>query len=174
MKSLKFIFAAVVVAIATTAMAGADSILYWMVDSPFNTYKDEYSDFTYVKVLAVDRNEPEGASYLNVWDPNKSDTHVQRAYDLPSAGYSTGGIYSGVFDGDTVDYFLVELYDASNSRVAWQSVSYLTALNNGSISSPLAAGGATVYTITQVVPEPTSGILLLLGFAGLALRRKKA
>lgn len=174
MKSLKFIFAAAAIAIATTAMAGTDSILYWMVDSPFNTYKDEYSAFKYVKVKAVDTSDLEGASYLDMYNPDTGNTHVNRAYDLESDGYSTGGIYSGLFDGDKVDYFLVELYDDSNTRIAWQSVTYQMALNNGSISKTMAPGGANIYTITQVVPEPTSGILLLLGFAGLALRRKKA
>ena len=173
MKSVKLIFATAAVAIATTALAEANSMLYWMVDSPFNTYTSESAEFSYVKVKAVDSSAPEGASYLYVYNQQGS-TGYQRAYDLASAGYSTGGIYSGVFDGDTVDYFLVELYDASNSRVAWQSVSYLTALNNGSIATTMAPGGANVYTISQVVPEPTSGVLLLLGFAGLALRRKKA
>jgi hypothetical protein len=31
-----------------------------------------------------------------------------------------------------------------------------------------------IYVNTAVVPEPTSGLLLLLGMAGLALRRKQA
>ena len=38
-------------------------------------------------------------------------------------------------------------------------------------------GGPTAWTITapaQDVPEPTSGLLMLLGVAGLALRRKRA
>ena len=30
------------------------------------------------------------------------------------------------------------------------------------------------WTATAAVPEPTSGLLMLLGFAGLALRRKRA
>ena len=35
----------------------------------------------------------------------------------------------------------------------------------------LTSGG---YTVTGAVPEPTSGLLLLLGMAGLALKRKRA
>ncbi|MBQ3806631.1 MAG: PEP-CTERM sorting domain-containing protein [Kiritimatiellae bacterium] len=166
MKSVKLIIAAAAVAIATTAMAEADSILYWMVDKP--KYEDSSVAFDHVKIKAVDGGT---GSYLYMFNQGAST-----GYDVAFAkesGDTTGGLFSGLFDGN-VDYFLIELFDDSDSRVAWQRVSYQMAFDNGSISSPLAAGGATVYTISQVVPEPTSGILLLLGFAGLALRRKKA
>ncbi len=39
------------------------------------------------------------------------------------------------------------------------------------LGNTATAGGATTWT---AVPEPTSGLLLLLGMAGLALRRKQA
>lgn len=48
------------------------------------------------------------------------------------------------------------------------------------IQATWAASGATVNPVTgtwanfQAAPEPTSGILLLLGFAGMALRRRRA
>lgn len=167
MKSVKLIIAAAAVAIATTAMAEADSILYWMVDKP--TYEDSSVAFDHVKIQAVGGG---AGSYLYTFNQEGSTGHYETY--VKGSGDTTGGIFSGLFDGNNVDYFLVELYDAADSRVAWQRVSYQMAFDNGSISSPLAAGGATVYTISQVVPEPTSGILLLLGFAGLALRRKKA
>lgn len=50
---------------------------------------------------------------------------------------------------------------------------------NGAIKDGAAATFAfgemnTTDAWTQMAPEPTSGLLLLLGVAGLALRRKKA
>ena len=38
----------------------------------------------------------------------------------------------------------------------------------------LSAGAQTAWTQTGAIPEPTSGLLLLLGMAGLALRRRRA
>lgn len=35
-------------------------------------------------------------------------------------------------------------------------------------------GGAGVWSSTAAIPEPTSGLMLLLGMAGLALRRRRA
>ena len=37
-----------------------------------------------------------------------------------------------------------------------------------------AQGGAISWQSAEVIPEPTSGLLMLLGMAGLALRRRRA
>lgn len=172
MKAVKLIVAAATVAIAATVVADANSMLYWMVDNPTYSYNNESVAFKYAKVKAVDDDVENGASYLYVFNQQGS-TGYDRAYALDQEGYTTGGIYSGLFDS-AVDNFLIELYNASNDLVAWQSVKYSQASANGSIATTMASGGANVYSISQVIPEPTSGLLILFGFAGLALRRKKA
>ena len=166
MKSVKLMVVAAAVAIATTAIADANSLLYWMVDNP--TYNDEAVEFDYATIKAVGQNSD--ASYLYLFNQGGKTDQIE-AYTI--SDYTTGGIYSGLFDGSTVDNFLIELFNASNDLVAWQNVKYSQASANGSIATTMAAGGANVYSISQVVPEPTSGLLLLLGFAGLALRRRK-
>ena len=53
----------------------------------------------------------------------------------------------------------------------------ISAVNNtGTDTFTWAAGsyGGSMWKETAAVPEPTSGILMLLGMAGLALRRKRA
>ena len=42
------------------------------------------------------------------------------------------------------------------------------------VSAKLPATNFTYVTASASVPEPTSGLLLLLGMAGLALKRKRA
>jgi hypothetical protein len=54
--------------------------------------------------------------------------------------------------------------------VAWQS--YTSSQIASYIITESSGSGDTLY-ITQVIPEPTSALLLLFGLAGLAIRRRK-
>ena len=89
--------------------------------------------------------------------------------------------YSGLSKGDTVYWamvvdategLLVDYTSATrNADGKNRSVTFYEAENSQKVF--LASGGyqgAGFYT----VPEPTSGLMLLLGFAGLALKRKRA
>ncbi len=69
---------------------------------------------------------------------------------------------------DTSKYYLTELksFDTYGGTMT-QSVKW------GSQSTASQAAGAWT-SVTGGVPEPTSGLLMLIGLAGLALRRKRA
>ena len=105
------------------------------------------------------------------------------ATTVPSASVTSGRVvwsetttdtsrnYFQVFvDGDNVyisDTFTVSVKTTGNSNISFQNNESRTALKQ-------AADGYAGGGWYAAVPEPTSGLLMLLGMAGLALRRKRA
>ena len=109
-----------------------------------------------------------------------------------------GGSYSSSLDvseavsGTTYDYLLVvtgapealtgktsDEYDYSNAYMQWFDTGSVTAIPGSAdlastAISQWAVNGIETKTPPQPVPEPTSGLLMLLGVAGLALRRRRA
>lgn len=84
---------------------------------------------------------------------------------------------SGDSYGDGV-YYYVELYNYDNSVVATsEATTYASLVESGAISKTLTALSSVNYawngTATVATPEPTSGLLMLMGFAMLGLKRKK-
>ena len=80
----------------------------------------------------------------------------------------TSNFYLAVVDGDTIHYL-----DVTSS---FQPLVFAPPESNpGTVSAVFAdvIGSATTAKIGAAVPEPTSGLLLLLGMAGLALKRKR-
>ena len=98
---------------------------------------------------------------------------AQKTFDVP-AGYASGDAFNGYFALVVDD----SIYIAPNVSVETPSTGTKAMSFNAKASSQAAAldisggySGAGWYT---AVPEPTSGLLMLLGMAGLALRRRRA
>ncbi len=159
------------VALALAAATASADLLYWQVSNAIGNElsgkNGEPIEFAYASV-SIDG----GATHLNIYD-NDVDTGYWQAYTMEGSAVSTKAAYAGTFASDSVTSFLVELWDNSNNRVGWQSYSASAVANSIWKSDTPAASGGTPLTVTGVVPEPTSGLLLLLGMAGLALRRKR-
>ena len=86
---------------------------------------------------------------------------------------ATSGTYSG---GDEVSAYIV-LFDAADATAAKYyaatAVDTKTVPSSGNLSWSKTMAQTSGWT-TTAVPEPTSGLLMLLGMAGLALRRRRA
>ena len=89
-----------------------------------------------------------------------------------SSDFAAGNTYNLVyviFDKDGAqDYFYTSSVAAGK---AWVTADEQTLATSAEWATDSAAG---TWTAVQSVPEPTSGLLLLLGMAGLALKRKRA
>lgn len=178
MKTKLILLAAVVVA-GLTASAG---VLNWQVASDATTetwatagiavYGSEISDHTTAASSAEDylQNQTATSTATTLVDKQAFDSTYATATDVES--------YSGKL-------FYIELYD-SNNKVVARSGDYLS-FNNGQLVSS-ASGSTDNFLSTSafmadaaiwnggafvVVPEPTSGLMLLLGAAVLGLRRKR-
>lgn len=170
MKSIKFL-TMLFAAVALSAFADVEA-LYWQVTPESNVNDVEFT-----------------AAALGGIDGSGNTTYFTDAGDNAWQGAQTGGlsteIATALLGDGTTDYtgwsFFIELqnYDAANNQ--WytsgrsDNIAYSTI--KGSIFStanPIAPSMISVVSPAVYVPEPTSGLLMLLGGALLALRRRRA
>lgn len=147
---MKKLITIVMIAFAAVA-AKADLVLYWQVaDSTFNG--------TYAVLQGV----------------NGSET-------TSLAGMKLGGevttVESLIAPFSTYSSYIVALLDGDGNTLAVSTQSYAESTlasfiyDRGTSAQP----PASPWQVSAfAVPEPTSGLLILLGFAGLALKRKVA
>ena len=169
MKTIKLIAALAVMAVASVRADEDPSKIYWMVENA--EYDSSLPDiggsaiyFLYATITAKTST-------------GDLDIGGAVAEEFPTQASSLAEpVYSGIFDSSAVESFFVQLYDDSGTRVAWQTYSMADVVAANSIwhiNGPSMGTGATPYVMSSFIPEPTSGLLLLFGVAGLALRRRK-
>ncbi len=111
-----------------------------------------------------------------------SSADASAATSVATTTTTTAGAINYTFSNDSLTggndynfYFVIESGDytftsATLENVAAQATSTKT-VGFGNLTTASTTGGGWT---TAAVPEPTSGLLMLLGMAGLALRRRRA
>ena len=138
-----------------------ESYLYWQINQQG---AEKPIEFAYAQVKAT---------------KDGGDIYVGEAMGVTGGGTAiSAGPIDSAFDaatyGEDSGYsFVVELMN-SEFDVIGESETFGYAAIARYIWSPMGQKGESAWTVTtfNAVPEPTSGLLLLLGVAGLALRRK--
>lgn len=159
LKTMKKLLTIAMVAFAAVA-AKADIYLYWTVD-----VQDTF-------VAGASRAELIGVNsdgYTTIQKMNAYTTGNFFASDAQLASGTNGSPYTN---------YLVRLYDAQLTAIAESTM--LTDTQLSALEQSIWTGvssterpAANPYSFSGfVIPEPTSGLLLLLGLAGLALKRK--
>ena len=166
-----------------------DSYLYWAVN-PYAAEPDNPNaviEFDYAYLRVVDQGGKVVATLDNYYySGDKLVSYGQQAWANAEAGNlpdsaMTGGDGAwfanlGSYAGQTYGYMVEAYLDGDGGAVLVGSspiASYLDLLNARHISTGGTAMSGDYLPWTTAVPEPTSGLLLLLGLAGLALRRKR-
>ena len=129
------------------------------------------------------------ATYAAYTDATALSDAVYAAYGSATATATKSSTAKGAANISYGDYsagttvYAVLLYTTTESEKDYWLGNYGTAtlqsaqdMSVGDLSLTLGGSGGTTSTAwsTAAVPEPTSGLLLLLGMAGLALKRKRA
>lgn len=93
-------------------------------------------------------------------------SYVGFTQDVAAGDSLTAYLIALVQDGDDAYVYVSDTVSGTAQATATTSLAFTTTNS----SKTLASGGSGWYA----VPEPTSGMLMLLGMAGLALKRKRA
>ena len=178
------------VALAFATMSASAELLYWTVnDAAFRGLSGAAANFSYATVrdgsnLSGDNAGEQSSDYYTLYTVDaanktsvKTDQYQFLAGTENAPGIATSTMGEAQPFGDIasgVNTLLFELWDGAGSLVGYSFVGrnqWSSALS--ALGSDKDSWNGTAYTLTNVVPEPTSGLLLLLGMAGLALRRKR-
>ena len=194
MKKLMFILAVVATAVAANAAAvtwssaklftpasaeggfsttgignKATGYLFTLTESQYNTFLAAYN--TSGDMSKVWDTYKDSLADATVTATSGSRTHVVSMGTTADVDATVYGavIYTttATFDGKDVEFYIANIGTGTVGSDAGITIANLGTAYLGGTSTASTGGW-------QAVPEPTSGLLLLLGVAGLALKRKRA
>lgn len=150
-------------------VAEADVMLYWTVTESDFSGSDFYSEYTseqgYLPILYASIDGGSAESGYTAIDA----ITLGSAVDTKIGDSTVDGSY---------DSYIIRLYNANGVVAESSAYTYSSLVTSSSSWSTDVLGmkAMTPFTATGFtpVPEPTGGLLALLGLAGLALRRRRA
>ena len=179
MKKLIIAFAAIATAFAVNAAActwSTTGTIYTPADSTiaisgFTAYLFDTTTVTQSALVDALRNGGSITDYtaMSSYTTDSAAKVASTAFTQDSGKTITA--YMAIVDGDYV--YISTSKGATTADVGTAGFS----LGNQSTPSKNVFNSTTAYSSAgwyQTVPEPTSGLLMLLGMAGLALRRRRA
>lgn len=159
--------------VAAMCFAARADYIYWMLSNP--AAAGALGTWDYAKIAVREAGSDAVTGYLTM-----GDSESQKAYadwtDPSEIDNSFASLGSFGSDGYS---FLVELYNEATGEMIGangRAVSYGDLLANDSIAGAIGMGGNAFdfSSVGYTIPEPTSGLMLLIGFSALALKRKRA
>lgn len=165
----------VVWAVIGVASAASANLLLWQVGDAGVAKDAEGSEieYSYAKIMGAPDNSYTGNSLSVMGGDFEGTTNKGIGGDV----FSKAAVAAILGDDAVAPYFYIELFDAANNSVGQSSIaSYAelgefikkTEFDSSWMNAQKWSGGT--YHAT---PEPTSGLLMLLGAAMLGLRRRK-
>lgn len=167
-----FFTLAVVFAMITVAKADSTSYLYWMIDGSDKRFSS--LDYTSLSFNVKTASGYESIMFYDEIGGAKGYSSLTKDEVELIAGNAT--LFADVTDYYTLDAvtFYIELFNDS-TQVAYSEIpsaqvaSYIASFDPANPSGFIPASA----TWSAPAPEPTSGLLMLLGMVALGLKRRK-
>ena len=166
MKTKKNVILAAVALSASLAFADVSNFFYWGID-------ESMGDFSYAVLNWTLASGESGTGLVTDKEMGVLDSDL-------FAKSETMGMLAKVGSGNLVgSYYSVELFDDDLNLIAQsEAFAYATIAGSGNFfytdMDPNLVGITPYLFTTGAVPEPTSGLLMLVGLGAMALKRRRA
>lgn len=164
----------ILVVAAAFALAGMvqASELWWTV----NSVPTEVGDWTTAKLFANQTGYNYGGTAVGSVSKADLDNFGDAITDLGDYGNSAYSFYVELFNGDTTTGYKTYVQTANPPKGAanYDSLSGSVLDDPFDYNTKSVYTGFSQFTTSNVVPEPTSGLLVALGMMLFGLKRKRA